>query len=190
MDHSASTTTRASAKWSPASSSRALYTSSVLTWFSSCCPTGLTCSRGGQDCSEIQVVCSASSAEDPNGATYTTSWASSSSYATFVGKGWLVIYYAYAMRYVEDIRGSDCEEFRLEQWMNKACFSRKAHSRLRVPHLLHWTKDVPRQGDDVYTWIRIHCIREANAKGGISYNPSIHHHPMVVASLHLSYLRC
>uniref|UniRef100_A0A0E0FUK1 Cytochrome P450 n=1 Tax=Oryza nivara TaxID=4536 RepID=A0A0E0FUK1_ORYNI len=33
---------------------------------------------------------------------------------------WLVIYYAYAMRYVEDIRGSDCEEFRLEQWMNKA----------------------------------------------------------------------
>ncbi|BAD68162.1 hypothetical protein [Oryza sativa Japonica Group] len=62
----------------------------------------------------------ASSAEDPNGATYTTSWASSSSYATFVGKGWLVIYYAYAMRYVEDIRGSDCEEFRLEQWMNKA----------------------------------------------------------------------
>lgn len=75
-------------------------------------------------------------------------------------------------------------------WTKPACFSRKAHSRLRVPHLLHWTKDVPRQGDDVYTWIRIHCIREANAKGGISYNPSIHHHPMVVASLHLSYLRC
>ncbi|WVZ68494.1 hypothetical protein U9M48_017428 [Paspalum notatum var. saurae] len=36
---------------------------------------------------------------------------------TFVGKGWLVSYSAYAMARVEDIWGKDCEEFKPERWL-------------------------------------------------------------------------
>uniref|UniRef100_A0A0D9YG95 Cytochrome P450 n=1 Tax=Oryza glumipatula TaxID=40148 RepID=A0A0D9YG95_9ORYZ len=39
---------------------------------------------------------------------------------TFVGKGWLVTYCAYAMARVEDIWGTDCEEFRPERWLDEA----------------------------------------------------------------------
>uniref|UniRef100_A0A0D9V6V3 Cytochrome P450 n=1 Tax=Leersia perrieri TaxID=77586 RepID=A0A0D9V6V3_9ORYZ len=39
---------------------------------------------------------------------------------TFVGKGWLVTYCAYAMGRVEDIWGEDCEEFRPERWLDDA----------------------------------------------------------------------
>uniref|UniRef100_A0A0E0C958 Cytochrome P450 n=1 Tax=Oryza meridionalis TaxID=40149 RepID=A0A0E0C958_9ORYZ len=39
---------------------------------------------------------------------------------TFVGKGWLVTYCAYAMARVEDIWGADCEEFRPERWLDEA----------------------------------------------------------------------
>ncbi|XP_052151961.1 cytochrome P450 CYP94D108-like [Oryza glaberrima] len=39
---------------------------------------------------------------------------------TFVGKGWLVTYCAYAMGRVEDIWGADCEEFRPERWLDEA----------------------------------------------------------------------
>uniref|UniRef100_A0A0D9V6V2 Cytochrome P450 n=1 Tax=Leersia perrieri TaxID=77586 RepID=A0A0D9V6V2_9ORYZ len=38
---------------------------------------------------------------------------------TFVGKGWLVSYCAYAMARVEDIWGTDCEEFRPERWLDE-----------------------------------------------------------------------
>ncbi|XP_006644862.2 cytochrome P450 94B3-like [Oryza brachyantha] len=38
---------------------------------------------------------------------------------TFVGKGWLVTYCAYAMGRVEDIWGADCEEFRPERWLDE-----------------------------------------------------------------------
>ncbi|KAL6853517.1 hypothetical protein ACP4OV_019546 [Aristida adscensionis] len=36
---------------------------------------------------------------------------------TFVGKGWLVTYCAYAMARVQEIWGKDCEEFRPERWL-------------------------------------------------------------------------
>ncbi|XP_006644863.3 cytochrome P450 94B3-like [Oryza brachyantha] len=39
---------------------------------------------------------------------------------TFVGKGWLVTYCAYAMGRVEDVWGADCEEFRPERWLDEA----------------------------------------------------------------------
>ncbi|XP_040385945.1 cytochrome P450 94B3-like [Oryza brachyantha] len=39
---------------------------------------------------------------------------------TFVGKGWFVSYFAYAMARVEDIWGADCEEFRPERWLDEA----------------------------------------------------------------------
>uniref|UniRef100_A0A0D9V6V4 Cytochrome P450 n=1 Tax=Leersia perrieri TaxID=77586 RepID=A0A0D9V6V4_9ORYZ len=39
---------------------------------------------------------------------------------TFVGKGWLVTYCAYAMGRVEDIWGADCEEFRPERWLDES----------------------------------------------------------------------
>ncbi|BAF06467.2 Os01g0804200 [Oryza sativa Japonica Group] len=39
---------------------------------------------------------------------------------TFVGKGWQVTYCAYAMARVEDIWGTDCEEFRPERWLDEA----------------------------------------------------------------------
>ncbi|OEL12967.1 Cytochrome P450 94A1 [Dichanthelium oligosanthes] len=38
---------------------------------------------------------------------------------TFVGKGWLTTYSAYAMARVEDIWGKDCEEFRPERWLGE-----------------------------------------------------------------------
>ncbi|XP_062207169.1 cytochrome P450 CYP94D108-like [Phragmites australis] len=38
---------------------------------------------------------------------------------SFVGKGWLVTYSAYAMARVEDIWGKDCEEFRPERWLGE-----------------------------------------------------------------------
>ncbi|KAK3165727.1 hypothetical protein QOZ80_1AG0036940 [Eleusine coracana subsp. coracana] len=38
---------------------------------------------------------------------------------TFVGKGWLMSYSAYAMARVEEIWGEDCEEFRPERWLGE-----------------------------------------------------------------------
>ncbi|CAD6337532.1 unnamed protein product [Miscanthus lutarioriparius] len=38
---------------------------------------------------------------------------------TFVGKGWLTTYSAFAMGRVEDIWGADCEEFRPERWIGE-----------------------------------------------------------------------
>ncbi|GJM92823.1 hypothetical protein PR202_ga09327 [Eleusine coracana subsp. coracana] len=38
---------------------------------------------------------------------------------TFVGKGWITTYSAYAMGRVEDIWGGDCEEFRPERWLGE-----------------------------------------------------------------------
>jgi cytochrome P450 len=38
---------------------------------------------------------------------------------TFVGKGWLTTYSAFAMGRVEDIWGADCEEFRPERWVSE-----------------------------------------------------------------------
>ncbi|BAB92258.1 putative cytochrome P450-dependent fatty acid hydroxylase [Oryza sativa Japonica Group] len=39
---------------------------------------------------------------------------------TFVGKGWLVMYSAYAMGRMEGIWGADCEEYRPERWLDEA----------------------------------------------------------------------
>ncbi|CAL4960887.1 unnamed protein product [Urochloa decumbens] len=38
---------------------------------------------------------------------------------TFVGRGWLTTYSAYAMARVEDVWGKDCEEFRPERWLSE-----------------------------------------------------------------------
>ena len=38
---------------------------------------------------------------------------------TFVGKGWLMTYCAYAMARLEGIWGEDCEEFRPERWLDE-----------------------------------------------------------------------
>ena len=38
---------------------------------------------------------------------------------TFVGRGWLATYSAYAMARVEDVWGKDCEEFRPERWLGE-----------------------------------------------------------------------
>ncbi|RCV27770.1 hypothetical protein SETIT_5G351900v2 [Setaria italica] len=38
---------------------------------------------------------------------------------TFVGKGWLITYSAYAMARMEDIWGKDCEEFKPERWLGE-----------------------------------------------------------------------
>ncbi|PAN27968.1 hypothetical protein PAHAL_5G121500 [Panicum hallii] len=38
---------------------------------------------------------------------------------TFVGRGWLTTYSAYAMARVEDVWGKDCEEFRPERWLGE-----------------------------------------------------------------------
>ncbi|RCV27772.1 hypothetical protein SETIT_5G352100v2 [Setaria italica] len=38
---------------------------------------------------------------------------------TFVGRGWLMTYSAYAMARVEDVWGKDCEEFRPERWLGE-----------------------------------------------------------------------
>ncbi|XP_047072699.1 cytochrome P450 94B3-like [Lolium rigidum] len=38
---------------------------------------------------------------------------------TFVGKGWLMTYCAYAMARLESIWGEDCEEFRPERWLDE-----------------------------------------------------------------------
>ncbi|KAF8751318.1 hypothetical protein HU200_012199 [Digitaria exilis] len=38
---------------------------------------------------------------------------------TFVGRGWLTTYSAYAMARVEDVWGEDCEEFRPERWLGE-----------------------------------------------------------------------
>uniref|UniRef100_A0ACD5WKQ7 Uncharacterized protein n=1 Tax=Avena sativa TaxID=4498 RepID=A0ACD5WKQ7_AVESA len=38
---------------------------------------------------------------------------------TFVGKGWLVTYCAYAMARLKGIWGEDCEEFRPERWLDE-----------------------------------------------------------------------
>ncbi|CAM0883193.1 unnamed protein product [Alopecurus aequalis] len=38
---------------------------------------------------------------------------------TFVGKGWLLTYCAYAMARLESIWGEDCEEFRPERWLDE-----------------------------------------------------------------------
>ncbi|GJN27692.1 hypothetical protein PR202_gb15734 [Eleusine coracana subsp. coracana] len=38
---------------------------------------------------------------------------------TFVGKGWLATYSAYAMARVEEVWGADCEEFRPERWIGE-----------------------------------------------------------------------
>ncbi|XP_078149838.1 cytochrome P450 CYP94D108-like [Carex rostrata] len=38
---------------------------------------------------------------------------------TFVGKGWVVTYNAYAMGRLEDIWGKDCTEFRPERWLDE-----------------------------------------------------------------------
>ncbi|KQK10207.1 cytochrome P450 94B3 [Brachypodium distachyon] len=38
---------------------------------------------------------------------------------TFVGKGWLMTYCAYAMARLESVWGEDCEEFRPERWLDE-----------------------------------------------------------------------
>ncbi|XP_047058676.1 cytochrome P450 94B3-like [Lolium rigidum] len=38
---------------------------------------------------------------------------------TFVGKGWMITYCAYAMARLEGIWGEDCEEFRPERWLDE-----------------------------------------------------------------------
>jgi cytochrome P450 len=70
---------------------------------------------------------------------------------TFVGKGWLVTYCAYAMGRVEDIWGADCEEFRPERWLDEAGAFRP-ESPFKYPiYIPRWAKDVPRQGDGLHT---------------------------------------